>query len=220
MKKLLCFLMIICCMIPILCALPVEATDAPAITYPHSIIDNFWEVYEAGVDQRSFQFRVLITDPPKKITFESSKDISPLLEHLEYDADAIFKFNGESFFYQSKHIHITIYCAYGTKWSDYPNASGQRGTVLSLLLSEETQGTILSALDSLAANIKTKADAEAFMPVLVQYLSGSVKDIASDEKPTPKWPIIAAIGGGVAVIAAVPAAIYFVTKRKKSTNAS
>ena len=223
MKKKLYFLMIICCMLPILCALPVAATDAPAITYPYTFTNiHFWDLEGFGTDSRGFEFRIRMQDLEKECTFQSKDDPNPIIKISEYHmqgADSKFKvyLEYEKIYYTSPYIRLQI-SGTDQNLSDYPDAPGESKTVFSLLLNEETQDAVLSGLDALAANVKTEADAEALLPLLVQLFSAPI-DYPPAEESTPAWVIGISVGAWAAV-AAVPTVALINRKRKRKKESA
>ena len=185
--------------------------------------DSEWSVNGEGIDERNFAFEVHIYDSPKKHVYDAEGVL-----HIEdtYE-NTNFTMKEDCLVYGSSYAHITIRGEYKRwpdeggypKWTEYPDAPNSTKTMLFLLLKQKTRGAVLAALDSIAGNIKDEESAKLMMPIMVKFLATPLSAVVTPKEPPSGW-LIAAIGGGVAVVAAVPAAVWFVTKRKKSANAS
>jgi len=222
-----------CCLLIVLLStvlsftfLPVSASGPEGdinITRPSAKFDTDWNIEGYGTDARGFSFQISISDPIKYYVLNDDGSIESVKD-LGLDTGSKFEIGETSLYLHSPYIRITISSKYSPqhdflKWTEYPNAPGMPETVFSLLLNEETQDAILSGLDSLAANVKTEADAEALLPILVQYLSASLDDIAPAKEPTPAWVIGLAIGGGAAIVA-IPTVSLLLIKRKRQREAT
>ena len=181
-----------------------------------------WTIENEGTDSAGFAFEIKIYSRPKYCELDSDGNVESS-EYISYDTDSKFMLNEAktNLHCYGSDVFIDI-TGKSQTLSEYPDAPGMPKTVFSLLLNEETQSTVLSGLDALVtgAKLETEADAEAFMPILVQYLSASLDDIAPSKEPTPKWPIVAAICGGIAVVAAVPVSLLVIRRKRKKESAS
>ncbi|MBQ8339178.1 MAG: hypothetical protein IJY16_01890 [Clostridia bacterium] len=231
MKKL-----IICCLLIVLLStmssyafLPVSAAepegDIGDINIGTSIakFDTDWNIKGYGTDARGFSFQISISDPIKYYELYSDGSVKSVKD-LGLDTGSKFEIGEGNLYLYGPYIHITISSEYSPqhdflKWTEYPTDPNLTETMFSLLLKQKTKGAVLAALDSIAGNIKDEESAKLMMPIMVKFLATPLWAVVTP-KETPSGWLIAAIGGGVAVVAAVPATIYFVTKRKRSASAS
>ena len=115
MKKLLCFLMIVCCMIPLFCAVPAMAEEhlagAPepglgTVQYPLQEYLNLWKVEGYAADRRGFEFSIQISDRLKEYTFQSKDDMNPSIAVVEWKTPNFKWLNLRIYLPASRHISL------------------------------------------------------------------------------------------------------------------
>ena len=183
--------------------------------------DTDWNIKGYGTDARGFSFQISISDPIKYYELYSDRSVKSVKD-LGLDTGSKFEIGEGSLYLYGPYIHITISSEYSPqhdflKWTEYPSDPNLTETMFSLLLKQKTRGAVLAALDSIAGNIKDEESAKLMMPIMVKFLATPLWAVVTP-KETPSGWLIAAIGGGVAVVAAVPVSLL-VIKRKRRKEA-
>ena len=192
------------------------------------VYEGNWRVREHGRDARGFDFSIEIYDHPKRYLYDSSGNVEKV--EWRHPINSSFKVSDSKVYL---YLYTPDICfvisgnysyAKGTypEWNEYPadaKSVWNRGceTMFSLILCKETRDAVLSGLDALAANVKTEADAEALLPLLVQLFSAPI-DYPPAEESTPAWVIGISVGAWAAV-AAVPTVALINRKRKRRKEA-
>ena len=184
----------------------VELTSKPTSPHPETIIDQSRIEKPTGA---------LYPDDASVLACESDFDLRSL-EDIE-DSCGMGRFvwfasEGKTtgIKYYGENVFFSVGACPESLLKDYPSEGAE--TMLSRLLDTHTAEAAANELEDFFLQIEDATDAAQLTTKLDEIF------VLKEKEAAPRWPIIAAIGGGVAVIAAVPVSLL-VIKRKRQKEA-